>query len=410
MLLLTLGGLFLWEQKKNKDIVISVVLPVEYYKTEQEWISGMKECSKDKDIELNFFFQDKNKIKQVEKEQRTLASAVVTAQNRNEKIDDAFLDGYRIIEKLAEHSSGIRKTSNRKQLKVGIALYNEEDSFIANLEEDIKKILGTMEEEKGIQIVTAIEDACMDEQNQEKQIQYLMDQNCDVIAVNLVDTWSASGIIHRAKEKGIPLIFFNREPSAENLELWDKVAYIGSDGKNLGEMQAYMMAAEFSDHPQIDKNEDGILQYVLVEGEEGHSDSIRRTDSMYKKLKDMVSIEQIASFSAEWDREQAKKEFLALPLNVVEACEAVICNNDEMALGIMDACQERNIKKVPAIVGIDGTYEMIDEIQNGSVCGTISQNPKKQAEMIVKTIWKFWNSKENLEVPKVYISGSIIKK
>ena len=411
ILAVILIGFLLWRQEQNKITVISAVLPKEYQETEKDWIAGMKECSKNQEFQLHFFFEKEEDLEERIKQEKEEASAVITKKDRNSKEEDAFLDGYKRASKLAKDSSKVRKPDPDKQLKVGISVYNLEDQFVKSLTEDIEEKLKDLEKDKGVRIIMAVEDAEMDEQQQDNQIQYLMNQDCDVIAVNLVDTWSASRIIHRAKEKDIPLVFFNREPSDEDFGIWDQVGYIGGvDGKKLGEMQADIVIEDFSQDPKTDKNKDGVLQYILAEGEEGHSDTIRRTDSMYKKLKGALSIEQINSFAAEWDRETAKEKFLSLPNEIIESCEAVICNNDEMALGVMDAYQEKNIENHPVIVGIDGITAMKEAIESGQIYGTISQNPEIQSEKAVEMIWKLWKKQGDGQSAKVYIEGTIIKK
>ena len=409
--MILLVGILLWRQEKNKITVISAVLPKEYQKTEKEWVAGMKECSKTQKVQLHFFFEKEEDLDERIAQEKEVVSAVITKEDRNPKEEDAFLDGYEKVSKLAKNSSKVKKMDANTQLKVGISLYDLDDQFVQSLAGNIGKQLIEMEQKEDIRIITAVEDAEMDEQKQENQIQYLMEQDCDLIVVNLVDTWSASKIIHRAKEKNIPLIFFNREPSDEDFGIWNQIAYVGgSDGKKLGEMQADLLIEEFQNDPDVDKNKDNTLQYILVEGEEGHRETIRRTDSMYKKLKKAVPIEQIASIAAGWDRKTAKENFLSLPEETVRNCEAVICNNDEMALGIMDAYQEKQIEKNPVIVGIDGIMEMKEAIESGKIYGTISQNPEKQSKEVVEMIEKFWKKQGDEEPSRIYIEGTEIKK
>ena len=411
ILLILLAGILLWRQGKNKITVISAVLPKEYQTTEKEWIAGMKECSKTQEFQLHFFFEKEEDLDERIAQEKEVVSAVITKEDRNPKEKDAFLDGYEKASKFAKNSSKVKKMDADAQMKVGISLYDLDDQFVQSLAGNIEKQLKKMEQKEDIRIVTAVEDAEMDEQKQENQIQYLMEQDCDIIVVNLVDTWSASKIIHRAKEKNIPLIFFNREPSDEDFGIWNQIAYVGgTDGKKLGEMQADLLIEEFQNDPDVDKNKDETLQYILVEGEEGHRDTIRRTDSMYKKLKKAVSIEQIASIAAGWDRKIAKENFLSLPEETVENCEAVICNNDEMALGIMDAYQEKQIEKNPVIVGIDGITEMKEAIESGQIYGTISQNPEEQSKKVVEMIGKLWKKQAEEEPSRIYIEGTEIKK
>lgn len=233
-----------------------------------------------------------------------------------------------------------------------------------------------------------------------------MEQKCDVIAVNIIDTWNASKVINRAKEEGIPVVFFNREPSDEDISLWNNVYYVGTDGRELGKMQGEILTEAFiKNNNEIDKNKDGILQYILVEGEEGHSDSIKRTDAMLKKIENNFASQQIALVSADWKRDIAKEKFSNIDKSKIENCEAVICNNDDMALGVLEAIKEMNMEYLPAILGVDGDSEVIYNIENGEILGTISQNIKGQADIIADLSFRLWNKENINEGQKIYISG-----
>ena len=363
-------------------------------------------CSKDLGFQVDFFYEEEEDLEdRIKEEKGQRPSAVITAADRNLEEEDAFLDGYKMARNLVQHSPEVKKPDKKKELKVGVALYHASDSFLKELMENIEVKFKEAQEEKGVRILVAMEDARGDQQTQDKQIQYLMDQDCDVIVVNAVDPWSASGIIHRVKERQIPVIFINREPADEDIALWDQVYYIGTDGSDLGALQGEMAADAFLDEDLLmDRNMDGTLQYVLVEGEEGHSDSIRRTDSMYKVLKEKFPLDQIEAVSAEWDRQTAKERILAMDEESLSETEAVLCNNDEMALGVAEALQEAGLDSIP-VFGIDGTKEAIDGIEKHTIFGTVSQNNEKQAEKIVELVWHLWTGDVPETPHKLYIPG-----
>ena len=76
----------------------------------------------------------------------------------------------------------------------------------------------------------------------------------------------------------IPIIFFNREPVEEDLMRWDKLYYVGGKAKQSGELQGELAADFIKVNPQADRNNDGKIQYVILEGEMGHQDAIIRTE------------------------------------------------------------------------------------------------------------------------------------
>ncbi len=357
---------------------------------------------------MNFFFEENAQERRIRIEkEKAYQAGILTEKELDENGKDSFVQGYEAAEKLAKTVQKADKKQLEKRLKVGIVLYDQEDVFIHALCEKIEMILEKTGEEKQVEVITAVEDAKGNRQEQNRQIEFLMDQECDILALNLVDTWSASKIIDRARERNIPLIFFNREPSDEDIQLWKKVYYVGTDGEEIGKLQGEILTDAFcSAKLKIDKNQDGILQYISVEGEEGHSDSVRRTAAMLKKTEEIFPSKQVESVSADWNREKAKENFMQLPKEQIESCEAVICNNDDMALGVLDALKERETEYIPAIVGVNGEQEVLEKIQQGEMLGTVSQKSQEQAKKITELIWQFWEKKmPKEEEQKIYLQG-----
>ena len=92
------------------------------------------------------------------------------------------------------------------------------------------------------------------------------------------------------------------------------------------------------DHPEVDKNQDGKIQYVLLEGEAGHQDAISRTDYSVKTLiEEGVQLEKLSYQFADWNRGQAENRMTRLISQYEDGIELVISNNDEMALGAVEA-------------------------------------------------------------------------
>lgn len=101
------------------------------------------------------------------------------------------------------------------------------------------------------------------------------------------------------------------------------------------------MADYIKNHPEVDKNQDGKIQYILLEGEAGHQDAISRTDYSVKTLLEQeINLEKLSYQFADWNRGQAENRMSRLIEQYGEKIELVISNNDEMALGAVAACQK----------------------------------------------------------------------
>lgn len=159
--------------------------------------------------------------------------------------------------------------------------------------------------------------------------------------VNLADRTEPSEIIDAAKEKDIPIIFFNREPVEEDMRRWDKLYYVGGKAKQSGELQGELAADFIKVNPQADRNNDGKIQYVILEGEMGHQDAIIRTESVVESLKaNDISLEKLSYQIANWNRAQAQTRMMQLIGQYKTNIEMVIANSDSMALGAIDAYEK----------------------------------------------------------------------
>ncbi|MFR6695335.1 MAG: substrate-binding domain-containing protein [Dysosmobacter sp.] len=98
----------------------------------------------------------------------------------------------------------------------------------------------------------------------------------------------------------------------------------------------------------LDRNGDGVIQYGNAEGEPGHQDALLRTEFCISTLANAgVSAEKLASDAANWQRGQASVSMRQWLQEFGENIEVVFANNDDMALGAIDACAEAGMDKAP---------------------------------------------------------------
>lgn len=184
-------------------------------------------------------------------------------------------------------------------------------------------------------------DAANSQRTQDDQVQEMIGNGCDILCVNLADRTDTSQIITAAQEHDIPIIFFNREPVEEDLMQWDQLYYVGAEAKQSGQMQGQLAAAYIKEHPDVHRNHDGKIQYVILEGEMGHQDAIIRTESVVESLKEQgIALEKLSYQIANWNRAQAQNRMMQLIGQYNNRMEVVLANNDAMALGAMDAYEK----------------------------------------------------------------------
>ena len=285
---------------------------------------------------------------------------------------------------------------------VGIAVYDMEDTYMQDYMEELEKILKKYEC-SGKKVLYEILDAEGNEKRQQKQLQYMYSQNFDALFINLVKPAAAASILNQTADLDIPVILFNREPEAKNLTIADDIWYVGTDAKAAGAIQGDMMSDLWKQQKtEVDRNRNGKFDYVLVEGEEAHFDAVRRTNGFLESSSD-INLNQLASISADWKRVIAYNEFSELEKDIIENVEAVVCHNDDMALGIYDYYEKHKMES-PVILGINNSSEMI-------LYGTVDNNIEEQAEYMcalldgilkgqVENFEKVWYSKPHAVLNK----------
>ena len=269
-----------------------------------------------------------------------------------------------------------------RYLHIGIAVYDQSDTFMGNYIGELEDKIGQMKI-LGKKVSYEIYDAEGISSRQEKQLQEMYAQDYDVMLVNLVEPVSAASVLNDAKDADIPVILFNREIDEKDLKISKNVWYVGTDARAAGVMQGELLKDLWKKQSEtLDWNGNGMLDYVLVEGEESHFDAIRRTSGFLEAGAELP-LNQKGNILAEWKRGLAYEKFAALDEETVQNVEAVICNNDDMALGVYDYYKEKNLK-LPVIIGINNSEEMHQKIMSGEMYGTIDNKMEDQVAEICR--------------------------
>ena len=303
-----------------------------------------------------------------------------------------------------------KSEQTEKTLRVGVITYSQDDPFINGLTDELKVQLKAMEN-KQRRIIVSTKSGNDDQQEQNEKVEEMIDAGCDVLCINLVDRTAPSRIVRMARNEDIPVIFFNREPVREDLMQWEKLYYVGCDAEQSGIMQGEIAAEYINSHPEVDKNEDGKIQYVLLEGEAGHQDAISRTEYSVKTLmKNDVILEKLSYQLADWNRGQAENRMNRLISQYGKEIELVISNNDEMALGAVEAYQTVGYAREdwPVIFGIDGLEDALKAVKAGEMQGSILNDRVDQAKEMAKMAVKLFEGEDfdqkNLKEGRYYFS------
>ncbi|WP_278309199.1 galactose ABC transporter substrate-binding protein [Ruminococcus sp. AF31-8BH] len=260
------------------------------------------------------------------------------------------------------------------------------------------------EEATGVAINVEVMDASQSQLTQNEQVKSLIEKGCDVICVNLVDRTEPTTITDLAENKQVPIIFFNRELVAEDLERWSELYYVGADALQSGVFEGELAANAFKTNAKMDKNGDDICQYVVLEGEAGHQDSIVRTEySVNTLIENGVEAEKLGYAMANWNRAQAQTKTAALLTQFDGKIELIIANNDDMALGAIDALRDSQIPREdwPGVVGIDGTDAGLLAVENGEMLGTVYNDKEGQAREMLNLAFAIATNGDKDSIPLI---------
>ena len=289
--------------------------------------------------------------------------------------------------------SGESTEAAEKKLRIGVAIYRYDDNFMKLYREELRQYL---EEAYNAEVV--VRNARGEQEEQISQVNEFIEAGYDGIIVNLVDTDRAGVIADSCHEAGIPLVFINREPKADEQARWKTekmaVSCIGTDSKQAGTYQGGIILEK---EKRGDFNGDGVVSYVMIMGEKDNEDSNYRTEYSIKALEDGgMKTEKLFSGHADWNKEEGRKlaeKALAL---YGRRIEVIFCNNDAMANGAWEAIDAagRKTGKDIYLVGVDALEETVQYIKEGKVTGTVLNDHTGQSHTAADVLMKMIHGDE----------------
>ena len=262
--------------------------------------------------------------------------------------------------------------ASNKDIKILLVL-NQMDSFRETL---VAAARNTAEAE-GVQL--DFKDA---EGSIEKQVNYLKSAEAEGYNVILCSPVSAETVVElKASAGDIPIVFINSCPDEKQLKE-GKYVYAGSDEYVAGQFQAEYVLDKLAGRQEIN--------VVLLKGEKAHSATNGRTKGVKQTLESSgKTINYVFEDYADWNQELSKHLFETF-LRTGSPVDCVLCENDSMALGVIEACKEANIDlSTLPVLGVDATADGCAAIKNGEMAFTVCQSGAGQGEAAVKAAIQF---------------------
>ena len=305
--------------------------------------------------------------------------------------------------------------------RVAVFAYKFDDSYIATVRTALEKYF----KDYGDRMQVTFYNGENNQQTQSAQIDTAITGGADLLIINAVDFKSAGeALASTAYQKGVPVIFFNREVSDAAVKMSDNICFVGTDPDAPGYMQGEQVAALLATDEafrKYDLNGDGKIQYAMFRAEVGNAEADGRTRYSVERANKLLSendaltvadkegnvlVRVGADQPANWDSATANNMMGSLfrVQGGVPNIELVLCNNDDMALGVISALEAKGYNTkgsrekgayIP-VFGVDALATAMDAIKNGKMQGTVKQDGDAMAKAIVQIAANIMDGKDFL--------------
>lgn len=264
-----------------------------------------------------------------------------------------------------------RNPGIRYDYTIGVTYQNLQNEFVINLQDAIRQ----KAKELNVKLIEV--DGQGKAENQISQVENFLAQDVDAIILNPFDQYGSAPVVSIANREKKPVVVVNAV--VVNLKKAD--AYVGSNDQEAGRIAAGYIAQLL----------DGKGNIALIRGPNGHSAEIQRTEGIMEVLKQHPGMKILFDQSGNWDRTQGL-ELMENWLSTGKPLQAVIAQNDEMALGAQKAIEAAGKQNEILVIGIDAIPDALRAVRDGKLCATVFQDAHGQGalalEIAVKLIKK----------------------
>jgi ABC-type sugar transport system substrate-binding protein len=286
-------------------------------------------------------------------------------------------------------------TAMAENIGVSMALFD--DNFLTVLRNGMTEYAGTLDN-----VTLQVEDAQNDVGKQLNQIQNFVASGVDAIIVNPVDTSATQAMTDAAAAAGVPLVYVNREPVNVDA-LPDKQAFVASNEQESGTLEAKEVCRLLKE-----KGKGDGANIIVMMGELSNQAAVMRT----KDVHDVIATPEcsfmkiVEEQTGNWSRTQGQ-DLMTNWLSAGIQFDAVVSNNDEMAIGAIQALKAAGKSMDEVIVaGVDATQDALAAMAAGELDVTVFQDAAGQGKGSVDTALKLARG-ETVE-KKVYIPFQLV--
>jgi len=279
---------------------------------------------------------------------------------------------------------------------IGVSMALFDDNFLTVLRNGMQDYAKTLDG-----VTLQIEDAQNDVAKQQSQVQNFVASGVDAIIVNPVDTDATIALSKIAADANIPLVYVNRQPVNVD-SLPEKQAFVASDESESGTLQTREICRLLK---EAGKTEASI---VVMMGELSNQAARQRTQDVHDVIAtpDCSFMKIAEEQTANWQRQQGA-DLMTNWLSAGLKFDAVVSNNDEMAIGAIQAMKAAGMDMGTMIVGgVDATQDALAAMGAGDLDVTVFQNAAGQGKGAVDAALKI--AKGEKVDQKVYVPFELV--
>lgn len=280
--------------------------------------------------------------------------------------------------------------------KIGVSMALFDDNFLTVLRN------GMVEQAKGMEgVELQVEDAQNDVAKQLDQIKNFIASGANAIIVNPVDTSATQAMSDAAAAANVPLVYVNREPVNVD-SLPDNQAFVASNERDSGTLETQEICRIFK---EAGKTEAHV--YVIM-GELSNQAAVQRTKDIDEVIAtpECSFIKIIDKQTSNWRRDEAQN-LMTNWLSTNTPFDGVVANNDESAIGAIQAMKAANIDMKSVVVGgVDATQDALAAMQAGDLDVTVFQDAAGQGAGALDAALKL--AKGETVDQKVYIPFQLV--
>lgn len=238
-------------------------------------------------------------------------------------------------------------------ITVGLSISTLANPFFVTLQEGAQAAA----EEAGITLL--VNDSQDDAQTEANGIDDFITQGVDVIVLNPVDSEAAVAVVESATAADIPVITVDRA-----VDGGDVVSHVSSDNVLGGELATEFLVEQIGGEGEV----------AQLEGIPGTDATRERGEGFANVLEGADGIELVSSVTANFSRDEGFNVAQDI-LQANPGVAAIFGQNDEMALGAVEAADSLGVLDDLVIIGFDATDDALQAVADGRMAGTVAQLP-----------------------------------